>query len=73
MQIAAGRIVREIDRVPRDRPIVVHCASGGRAAVAASALTAHGLGNIFCMTGGIADWHERGFPLESELEKTAAS
>jgi hydroxyacylglutathione hydrolase len=72
VQIAGGRIVREIDRVPRDRPLVVHCASGGRAAVAASALAAHGFENITCMTGGLADWHERGFPLESGLEKTAA-
>ncbi|HLJ82655.1 MAG TPA: MBL fold metallo-hydrolase [Candidatus Eremiobacteraceae bacterium] len=67
VQIAAGRIVREIDRVPHDRALVVHCASGGRAAVAASALAARGFENITCMTGGIADWHERGYPLESGL------
>lgn len=67
VHIAAARIVREIDRVPRDRPVVVHCETGGRAAVAASALVARGYNNVVCMTGGISEWHDRGFPLESGL------
>ncbi len=72
-QIAAGRIIREMDRVPRDRTVVVHCASGARAAVASSVLVARGYENVVCMTGGLADWQQHGYPLESGSEKTAAS
>jgi hydroxyacylglutathione hydrolase len=67
-QLSAGRIVRMIDAVPRDRTVVVHCASGSRASVAASALASHGYDNIICMTGGIHEWQQRGYPLESGLE-----
>jgi hydroxyacylglutathione hydrolase len=67
-QLSAGRIVHMIDAVPRDRTVVVHCASGSRASVAASALAARGLTNVISMTGGIHDWQQRGYPLESGLE-----
>jgi hydroxyacylglutathione hydrolase len=67
-QISAGRIVRMIDAVPRDRTVVVHCASGSRASIAASALAARGYDNVICMTGGIHDWQQRGYPLESGRE-----
>jgi hydroxyacylglutathione hydrolase len=64
-QLSAGRIVRMIDSVPRDRTVVVHCETGARASVAASALAAHGYENVLCMTGGVYEWQQRGYPLES--------
>jgi hydroxyacylglutathione hydrolase len=67
-QLSAGRIVHRIDAVPRDRTVVVHCASGSRASVAASALAARGYANVVCMTGGIHEWQQRGYPLESGRE-----
>jgi hydroxyacylglutathione hydrolase len=64
-QLSAGRIVRMIESVPRDRTVVVHCETGARASVAASALAAHGYANVLCMTGGVYEWQQRGYPLES--------
>jgi hydroxyacylglutathione hydrolase len=67
-QLSAGRIVRMIDSVPRDRAVVVHCETGARASVAASALASHGYENVLCMTGGVYEWQQRGYPLESEVQ-----
>ncbi len=64
-QLSAGRIVRMIESVPRDRTVVVHCETGARASVAASALAAHGYANVLCMTGGVYEWQQQGYPLES--------
>ncbi|HKW45308.1 MAG TPA: MBL fold metallo-hydrolase [Candidatus Eremiobacteraceae bacterium] len=65
VQLSAGRIMRMLDDVPRDRTVVVHCATGARASVAASALQARGFDNVVCMTGGIHEWQRSGYPLES--------
>jgi len=64
-QLSAGRIVRMIDSVPRDRTVVIHCETGARASVAASALAARGYDNVLCMTGGVYEWQQRGYPVES--------
>jgi hydroxyacylglutathione hydrolase len=64
-QLSAARIMHNIDAVPRDRTIVVHCATGARASVAASALAVRGFHNVVCMAGGVHEWQQRGYPLES--------
>jgi hydroxyacylglutathione hydrolase len=38
--IPAGHLADRLDEVPRDKPVVVHCLSGARAAIAASVLEA---------------------------------
>lgn len=53
-------ISRALDTVPRDRPTVVVCRSGGRSAKAALALIAAGFTKIASMRGGMTDWNARG-------------
>lgn len=48
----------------RDARIVVHCALGGRGALAARTLAEMGYSNVVNMEGGVAAWEERGFELE---------
>ena len=48
----AGRL----SELPRDRPIVVHCKSGGRSAKAADLLRKKGFGPVANLTGGILRW-----------------
>jgi hydroxyacylglutathione hydrolase len=43
--------------VPRDRRVVIHCASGYRSAIAASILQQIGFHNIADLAGGINAWH----------------
>lgn len=44
--------------------IIVHCASGGRSALAASTLQSMGYGNVAHLDGGITAWKEAGKPTE---------
>lgn len=67
-QLSAGRIMLMMDAVPRDRTVVVHCETGARASVAASALAARGFDNVRCMVGGVHEWQQHGYPLESGKE-----
>ena len=47
-----------------DRRIILHCASGGRSALAADLLTDMGYTNVAHMDGGITAWRAAGRPVE---------
>ena len=64
--IPVGHLVERLGEIPRDRPLVVHCQSGARSAIAASVLRAHGLTNVINLTGGFAEWQACGHPVERE-------
>ena len=55
---------REPRLADRNQTIVLHCASGGRSALAADVLQAMGFTNVRSMAGGIAAWKEQGLPIE---------
>jgi len=46
------------------RRIILHCASGGRSALAAAALQNLGYDNVAHMDGGFKGWKEAGRPVE---------
>lgn len=48
-----------------DRRIILHCASGGRSALAASTLEQMGYTNVAHLDGGMKAWREAGKPTES--------
>jgi hydroxyacylglutathione hydrolase len=53
------------DGLDPDRPVAVMCASGQRAAVAASLLERHGARKVVhVVDGGVGTWERRGFPIE---------
>jgi rhodanese-related sulfurtransferase len=47
-----------------NRRIIVHCASGGRSALAADVLQQMGYGNVAHLDGGLAAWKAAGRPVE---------
>lgn len=47
-----------------DKRIILHCASGGRSALAAVTLKEMGYSNVAHMDGGIKAWKEAGLPTE---------
>lgn len=55
---------REPRLADRSQPIVVHCASGARSALAADVMQAMGFTNVQSMAGGIVAWKEKGLPIE---------
>ena len=53
------------DELPdKDARIVVHCAVGGRGALAAKALKEMGYTNVANMDGGMNAWREKGYETE---------
>jgi hydroxyacylglutathione hydrolase len=56
INVHAGRVKRELESIPRDREIVVHCATGYRSAIAASVLGAAGYPRVYNMRGGFDAW-----------------
>lgn len=50
----------------RNKRIILHCASGGRSALAAQTLKKMGYGNVAHLDGGIKAWKEAGLPIVNE-------
>jgi glyoxylase-like metal-dependent hydrolase (beta-lactamase superfamily II)/rhodanese-related sulfurtransferase len=51
--------------LPRDRPLIVHCAGGYRSSIAASLLRRHGFTRVLEMAGGISAWETARLPVET--------
>jgi rhodanese-related sulfurtransferase len=49
--------------LPRDRPLLMMCAGGGRSAAAASHLLRNGYTDVVNVAGGMIDWERRGLPI----------
>lgn len=56
LHIALGELPRRLGEVPRDRPLVLHCAGGHRSSIAASVLRHHGFADVSDILGGYAAW-----------------
>lgn len=56
--VAVGLLPRNLEDLPKDRPIVTLCASGYRAQIAASLLRAKGFDNVLLMGAPKAEWEE---------------
>ena len=61
--IPVGYLTEHLDELPTDRPVVVHCQSGARSAIAASVLQARGVKNVVNLAGGFAAWQQAGLPV----------
>lgn len=53
------------EELQRDKRIILHCASGGRSALAAKTLKDMGYTNVAHLEGGMNAWREEGRPTES--------
>ncbi len=65
VNIHAGRVMKNLEEIPRDRQVIVHCQGGDRSSTAISALMSQGFHNLANLTGGINAWNEHHFALES--------
>ena len=54
--IPLNRLEGRLDELPRDRRMVVHCASGYRSSIAASILKRSGLDHVMDLVGGYDAW-----------------
>ena len=62
--IPINEVHRRLGEIPRDRKIIVMCASGVRSAAVARYLDEMGYRWVANYTGGVMDYASRGLPLE---------
>lgn len=62
--VMLGTLVRRLDEIPTDKPIVLQCRSGNRSAIAASILQANGIPQVMNLAGGIQAWQKAGLPVQ---------
>ncbi|QKG84676.1 MBL fold metallo-hydrolase [Kroppenstedtia pulmonis] len=60
--IMLGYLQQHIHEIPQDKPILLHCRSGKRSAIAASLLQAAGISDVINLTGGFDRWVKEGYP-----------
>jgi rhodanese-related sulfurtransferase len=48
----------------KDKPVIVHCASGQKASGALAILKKHGFTHVVNLSGGFAAWKQAGLPVE---------
>ena len=53
----------KFQELPKDRPILVMCAVGGRSSAATAHLLASGYPDVLNVTGGIIGWERAGLPV----------
>lgn len=61
-----GYLADHLEKLPRDKTLVVQCLGGDRSSTACSVLLKHGYKNLMNLTGGIAAWEKAGLPLEKQ-------
>ncbi len=54
--VFVGTIENHLDKISRDRPVVIHCQAGDRSALAYSALVKNGFTNVKNFSGGMKEW-----------------
>ena len=62
VNISLQDLPARLDRIPRDRPVILYCRSGNRSAFAADVLQQAGYGDVYDL-GGIIDWARQGLPI----------
>ena len=62
--IPMSQLGARVQDVPRDRPVIVLCASGSRSASAASFLLGQGFEDVGNVAGGIDFWQRLGLPVK---------
>jgi hydroxyacylglutathione hydrolase len=63
--IFVGTIEHNLDKVSKDRRVVIYCQGGDRAAIAYSILAKHGYTNVLNYSGGMNEWVNGGNPVVS--------
>ena len=64
--VFVGTLEKNLDKVSKDRPVVIHCQGGDRASIAYSILAKHGYKNVQNYSPGMNEWVSTGNPVVSE-------
>ncbi len=65
MSIPLNHLTENLDKLPRDRPLLVYCAGGYRSSIAASLLKRSGFDPVGEIAGGIVGWESAKLPVQT--------
>ncbi|WP_276482285.1 MBL fold metallo-hydrolase [Paraflavitalea pollutisoli] len=54
--VFVGHLLRNLDKINRDKPVVIHCQGGDRAAIGYSLLAQQGFRNVLNFSAGMNQW-----------------
>jgi len=63
--IPLSQLSNRLNEVPRDQEVVVVCRSGNRSQEGRDILLEAGFEKVTSMSGGVLEWRQAGFPIES--------
>jgi len=64
--VFVGTIEKNLDKISKDRRVVILCQGGDRSAIGYSILAKHGFKNVLNYSGGMNEWVNAGNPIVSE-------
>ena len=56
VHIAMGEVMDNLDKISKDKQVIIHCRSGARSGAICQALEANGFTNVYNLKGGIIAW-----------------
>ncbi|MFZ0333123.1 MAG: rhodanese-like domain-containing protein, partial [Candidatus Acidiferrales bacterium] len=60
-----NHLTENLDKLPKDRPLLVYCAGGYRSSIAASLLGRSGFDRVSEIAGGMAGWEAANLPVQA--------
>ena len=63
--IPLNHLTENLEKLPKDRPLLVYCAGGYRSSIAASLLQSRGFRRVSEIAGGIVAWEAANLPVQS--------
>lgn len=63
VNISLQELSQKLDKIPKDKPVIVYCRSGNRSAYAAQTLLKAGYADVMDL-GGIIEWSRAGLPVK---------
>jgi hydroxyacylglutathione hydrolase len=58
-----GELEKNLDQLPRDKPIATVCGNGSRASLGTSILKRNGFKEVFTVLGSMKAWNQSGYPI----------
>ena len=65
LDIPLNHLTENLEKLPKDRPLLVYCRGGYRSSIAASLLQGRGFRRISEIAGGIAAWEAASLPVQT--------
>lgn len=68
LHIPLTQFEERFNEIPKDKPVVMVCKSGGRSLRAAGFLVNHGYEKVINMQHGMIRWAQKGFPTKGDTD-----